>query len=219
MMPFSPRHPDCDNACLLSANNQPVRPILATPQYLMALFCTAIMMLTSGNANAGFTGTDGNQEWIFSGGKGISSALIQQRSNAGADMLGANWSYQFYDYPSSHRLQWWAQVSYSHMRINHRGERQKQQIWELKPVLRWYPQREAKGLFGEVGVGAAYLTERSFGNIDLSTNLNFSLHFGSGYTLDNGHTLSVRYSHFSNGYTNTPNPGFDFASLNWHAKF
>lgn len=161
----------------------------------------------------------GAQELILSGGKGLGNDLIQQKSIAGAGMVGANWSYQFYDYPSNHYLQWWAQVSYSHMWHDYRGLDQKQNIWELKPVLRWYPRREAQGYFGEVGVGAAYLTERSFGAIDLSTNLNFSLHFAAGYTLQSGNTLSLRYSHFSNGYTNTPNPGFDFASINWHTKF
>ncbi|WGL16765.1 acyloxyacyl hydrolase [Microbulbifer bruguierae] len=161
----------------------------------------------------------GNQELILSGGKGLDNTLIQQKSIASAEMLGVNWSYQFYDYPGKHRLQWWAQVSYSYMWEDHKGDEQTQQIWELKPVLRWYPRHEAQGLFGELGIGAAYLTERSFGAIDLSTNLNFSLHFGAGYTLLNGSTISLRYSHFSNGYTNTPNPGFDFASLNWHVHF
>ncbi|QKX18632.1 acyloxyacyl hydrolase [Microbulbifer sp. YPW1] len=162
---------------------------------------------------------EGSQELILSGGKGIGSALIQQDSTAGADLVGANWSYLFYDYPSQHHFQWWAQVSYSYMWRDYRGRDQKQHIWELKPVLRWYPRREARGLFGEVGVGAAYLDERSFGAVELSTNLNFSLHFAAGYTLQSGNTLSLRYSHFSNGYTNTPNPGFDFASLNWHTRF
>lgn len=161
----------------------------------------------------------GDQEWIISAGKGLGDALIQQKSIAGAGMVGANWSYQFYDYPSSHRIQWWAQGSYSYMQMKYGGREQKQHIWELKPVMRWYPGTEAKGLFGELGIGAAYLTERSFGVIDLSTNLNFSLHFAGGYTLQNGQTVSLRYSHFSNGYTNTPNPGFDFASLNWHVAF
>ncbi|WP_240914201.1 acyloxyacyl hydrolase [Microbulbifer harenosus] len=162
---------------------------------------------------------EGAQEFILSGGKGLGDALIQQYSIAGANMVGANWSYQFYDYPGNHHFQWWAQVSYSYMWHDYRGEDQTQHIWELKPIVRWYPRSEAQGLFGEAGVGVAYLDERSFGRIDLSTNLNFSLHFAAGYTLNSGDTLSLRYSHFSNGYTNTPNPGFDFASLNWHKKF
>ncbi|MCQ3829627.1 acyloxyacyl hydrolase [Microbulbifer elongatus] len=189
-------------------------------KHVCALVAAGLYLpLSATTAHAGAVWRDGTQELIVSGGKGLGSALIQQKSIAGSDMLGVNWSYQFYDYPGNHHFQWWAQVSYSHMWIDYQGEDQKQQIWELKPVVRWYPQREAQGLFGEFGIGAAYLTERSFGAIDLSTNLNFSLHFAGGYTLDNGHTVSLRYSHFSNGYTNSPNPGFDFASLNWHAKF
>jgi hypothetical protein len=92
---------------------------------------------------------------------------------------------------------------------------QHQNILEIKPILRWYPNSEARGLFGEAGIGAAYLSNQSFGAIDLTTKWNFALHFAAGYRFSNS-AFSLRYSHFSNGYTNTPNPGFDFASLNWH---
>ena len=187
----------------------------------MLLVCGIALMNVPAHAQAQSKGgwMEGAQEFILSGGKGLGDALIQQYSIAGANMVGANWSYQFYDYPGNHHFQWWAQVSYSYMWHDYRGEDQTQHIWELKPIVRWYPRSEAQGLFGEAGVGVAYLDERSFGRIDLSTNLNFSLHFAAGYTLNSGDTLSLRYSHFSNGYTNTPNPGFDFASLNWHKKF
>ncbi|WP_226664814.1 acyloxyacyl hydrolase [Microbulbifer aggregans] len=191
------------------------------PTYPPALLLAALLLallLSLGIAEPAHA-EKGDQEWIISAGKGLGNALIQQKSIAGAGMVGANWSYQFYDYPANHRIQWWAQGSYSYMQMTYGGREQKQQIWELKPVMRWYPGTEARGWFGELGIGAAYLTERSFGVIDLSTNLNFSLHFASGYTLQNGQTVSLRYSHFSNGYTNTPNPGFDFASLNWHVTF
>mgnify|MGYP000536633849 CR=1 FL=1 len=162
----------------------------------------------------------GDQELILSGGGGMGSFLIQQKSTAGAALVGANWSYQFYDYPAQHRLQWWAQLSYSYMWDDHRhGNNEEQQIWEVKPVLRMYPGPQAQGLFGEVGIGAAYLDERDFADIGLSTNLNFSLHFAAGYTFPGNSVASLRYSHFSNGYTNNPNPGFDFFSLNWHIPF
>ncbi|WP_288130243.1 acyloxyacyl hydrolase [Microbulbifer sp.] len=162
----------------------------------------------------------GNQELILSGGGGMGNFLIQQDSNAGAKLVGANWSYQFYDYPSQHHLQWWAQVSYSYMWDERAGGiEDRQHIVEVKPVLRMYPSAEAKGFFGEAGLGAAYLDEREFGNISLSTNLNFSMHFAAGYTFPGDCAVSLRYSHFSNGYTNTPNPGFDFFSLNWHIPF
>lgn len=181
-------------------------------RYPTIFFVFASGILASATSHA----EKGDQEWIVGAGKGLGDALIQQKSIASAEMVGSSWSYQFYDYPSSHHIQWWAQVSYSYMQQEYRNNDQSQHIWELKPVMRWYPHREALRWFGEVGIGAAYLEERSFGPIELSTNLNFSLHFAGGYTLQNGQTLSLRYSHFSNGYTNTPNPGFDFASLNWH---
>ncbi|MFC6632069.1 acyloxyacyl hydrolase [Microbulbifer taiwanensis] len=179
------------------------------------LFLTAILgsLLTAPGARA-------EQELIVSAGKGLGDALIQQESISGADMAGINYSYLFSEYRGgAGNWQWWAQGSYSHMRLDYRGEQQRQNIFELKPVLRWYPQQEAFGIFAEAGVGVAYLTNKDFGDIHLTTKPNFALHFAGGYRMRNGYTLSLRYSHFSNAYTNTPNPGFDFASLNGHFHF
>ncbi|SDZ86576.1 acyloxyacyl hydrolase [Microbulbifer marinus] len=160
------------------------------------------------------------QELIVSAGKGLGDALIQQKSISAAEMVGVNYSYLFSEFRGGIGYwQWWAQGSYSHMRLDYRGKKQRQNIFELKPVLRWYPDKDPHGIFGEVGVGAAYLTNKSFGDIQLTTKPNFALHFAGGYRLRSGYTLSLRYSHFSNAYTNTPNPGFDFASLNGHFHF
>ncbi|WP_323844666.1 acyloxyacyl hydrolase [Microbulbifer magnicolonia] len=165
-------------------------------------------------------GARAEQEFIVSAGKGLGDALIQQKSIADADMIGLNYAYLFSEFEGGPgRWQWWAQGSYSHMRMDYRGEQQRQNIFELKPVLRWYPHKDAQGIFGEFGVGAAYLTNKRFGEIQLTTKPNFALHFAGGYRFRSGYTLSLRYSHFSNAYTNTPNPGFDFASLNGHFNF
>ena len=160
------------------------------------------------------------QEVIVSAGKGLGDALIQQESISTAKMGGISYAYRFVEYPTATGLwQWWGQVSYSHLWLDHRGDQQDQNIFELKPVVRWYPCNLASGLFGEFGVGGAYLTQKNFGDIELTTKPNFALHFAAGYRLDTGNVLSLRYSHFSNAYTNTPNPGFDFASVNWHFNF
>ncbi|MCX2780019.1 acyloxyacyl hydrolase [Microbulbifer thermotolerans] len=160
------------------------------------------------------------RELILSAGKGLGDALIQQDSIADAEMAGLNYAQLFSEHSfGSGQWQWWAQGSYAFLHQDYRGETQQQNIIELKPVLRWYPRQEAYGLFGEFGIGAAYLTNKDFGDIHLSTKLNFALHFAAGYRLRNGYILSLRYSHFSNAYTNTPNPGFDFASLNGHFSF
>lgn len=187
-------------------------PTASAPSTLLAFTVLCSLFVTS-TARA-------EQELILSAGKGLDDALIQQHSISGAEMAGINYSYLFSNYEGGIGLwQWWAQGSYSHLRLDYRGENQRQNIFELKPVLRWYPQKEAYGLFGEVGVGAAYLTNKDFGDIHLTTKPNFALHFAAGYRLRSGYTLSLRYSHFSNAYTNTPNPGFDFASLNGHFTF
>ncbi|MFA0810788.1 acyloxyacyl hydrolase [Microbulbifer epialgicus] len=159
-------------------------------------------------------------EFVVSAGKGLNNTLMQRRSISAAKMGGLNYSYLLTSSASNSNFwQWWGQGSYSHMYLEHRDQKQRQNIIEIKPVLRWYPRHEPSGGFGEAGVGAAYLSRREFGDIRLSTNLNFALHFALGYRFSSGHTLSLRYSHFSNANTNIPNPGFDFASLNGHFYF
>ncbi|WP_299943381.1 acyloxyacyl hydrolase [uncultured Microbulbifer sp.] len=160
------------------------------------------------------------QELIVSAGKGLGKALLQRNSISAAEMAGVNYSYLFASSGNASNLwQWWGQGSYSYLRLAHHNENQQQNIVEIKPVLRWYPRNEPSGTFAEAGVGASYLSRRNFGDIQLSTKLNFALHFALGYRFSSGHTLSLRYSHFSNAYTNNPNPGFDFASLNGHFNF
>ncbi|WP_346836750.1 acyloxyacyl hydrolase [Microbulbifer sp. SAOS-129_SWC] len=160
------------------------------------------------------------QEVVISAGKGLGNALIQRYSISTAKMAGASYARRFLEYRFVTGLwQWWGQASYSHLWLDYRGLDQTENIFELKPVLRWYPCRRAYGLFGEFGVGGAYLSEQDFGDIHLTTKPNFALHFAGGYRLQNGAVVSLRYSHFSNAYTNTPNPGFDFAAVNWHFNF
>ncbi|WP_444907749.1 acyloxyacyl hydrolase [Microbulbifer sp. SSSA008] len=159
-------------------------------------------------------------ELIASAGKGLGNELMQYRSISASEMAGFSYSYLLSSFSlGDNSLQWWGQGSYSHMRIEHHSEKQQQNILEIKPILRWYPRGELRGGFAEAGAGASYLSQKNFGNIGLSTKLNFSLHFAFGYRFSRGHVLSLRYSHFSNARTNTPNPGFDFASLNGHLNF
>lgn len=178
-------------------------------------YFTALLFMAINSAPA-----RAEQELIVSAGMGLGDELIQRHSISGAEMAGINYSYLFHDYQNGFgRWRWWGQGGYSRLHLDHRGKDQHQNIFEVKPVLRWYPNQEAYGVFGETGVGAAYLTNDDFGDIHLSTKLNFALHFAGGYRWRNGLVLSLRYSHFSNAYTNMPNPGFDFASLNGHFSF
>ncbi|WP_444946415.1 acyloxyacyl hydrolase [Microbulbifer sp. VTAC004] len=164
--------------------------------------------------------TFAESEFIASAGKGLGSELMQVHSISAAEMAGFSYSYLLASSNLDNNFwEWWGQGSYSHMRIKYRDESQQQNIFELKPLLRWYLRNEPRGGFGEAGVGASYLSNDHFGSIRMSTKLNFALHFALGYRFSGGHTLSLRYSHFSNARTNTPNPGFDFASLNGHFNF
>ncbi|WP_445363786.1 acyloxyacyl hydrolase [Microbulbifer sp. ANSA003] len=159
-------------------------------------------------------------ELIASAGKGLGTELMQYRSISAAEMAGFSYSHLLSSFNlGNNSLQWWAQGSYSHMRTQHQNENQQQNILEIKPILRWYPRSQLQGGFAEAGAGASYLSQKDFGDIGLSTKLNFALHFALGYRFPRGHILSLRYSHFSNARTNIPNPGFDFASLNGHLSF
>ncbi|WP_445358029.1 acyloxyacyl hydrolase [Microbulbifer sp. ANSA005] len=164
--------------------------------------------------------THAESEFIASAGKGLGNELMQYRSISASEMAGFSYSHLLLSFSlGNNSLQWWGQGSYSHMRIEHQSEKQQQNIFEIKPILRWYPRSQLQGGFAEAGAGASYLSQKDFGDIGLSTKLNFALHFALGYRFPRGHILSLRYSHFSNARTNTPNPGFDFASLNGHLSF
>ncbi|AWF82038.1 acyloxyacyl hydrolase [Microbulbifer sp. A4B17] len=164
--------------------------------------------------------TYAESEFIASAGKGLGNELMQFRSISAAEMAGFSYSHLLSSFSiGNNSLQWWGQGSYSRMRTEHQSENQQQNIFEIKPILRWYPRSELQGGFAEAGAGASYLSQKNFGDIELSTKLNFALHFAFGYRFSRGHVLSLRYSHFSNARTNRPNPGFDFASLNGHFNF
>ncbi|WP_444931685.1 acyloxyacyl hydrolase [Microbulbifer sp. SSSA002] len=159
-------------------------------------------------------------EFIASGGKGLGDELIQYLSISAADMAGFSYSQRLSSFSlGDNTLQWWGQGSYSHLRIKHLKEKQLQNIIEIKPVLRWYPRSEPQGSFTEAGIGMSYLSERHFGELELSTKLNFALHLALGYRFSRGHSVSLRYSHFSNAGTNMPNVGFDTLSVNGHLYF
>ncbi|WP_444886748.1 acyloxyacyl hydrolase [Microbulbifer sp. JMSA008] len=181
-----------------------------------ALGCTLLLAWILPGAPA----TIAEQEIIISAGKGLGNVLMQRDSISAAKVGGINYSYLLTSFNNANNAwQWWGQGSYSYIRLEHLNETQQQNILEIKPVLRWYPRSEPLGSFGEAGVGASYLSQQEFGDIRLSTKVNFALHFALGYRFSSGHTLSLRYSHFSNAYTNIPNPGFDFASFNGHFNF
>lgn len=88
------------------------------------------------------------------------------------------------------------------------------------PVFR-LQQNDLKGLYGEVGVGAHFLSHTSLGNKNFSTSFQFGSHVGIGYRFGakNAFDLSYGYQHLSNADIKQPNDGIDFHEIRLQYHF
>jgi len=160
-------------------------------------------------------------EVIFALGKGMDGTLIQKDSISDAEQAGFDFAHQLSDrrLKSGARVQWWLVTGVAYLQGTHRGIDEHLTITQIRPVLRYYPALAQERWFAEAGLGAAYLSSNEFEEINMPTNTNFALHFALGWRINSHFNLSGRYSHFSNGYTHSPNPGLDFFSVNLHWSF
>ena len=67
--------------------------------------------------------------------------------------------------------------------------------------------------FADAGIGLAYLSEQRFEEVKMGSKANFVLDFALGVKWSANLDISLRYRHYSNGYTESPNPGLDFLVL------
>lgn len=67
--------------------------------------------------------------------------------------------------------------------------------------------------FADAGIGLAYLSESRFEEVKMGSKTNFALDFAVGVQWTPTLDISLRYRHYSNGYTQSPNPGLDFLVL------
>ncbi len=158
------------------------------------------------------------QEFILGLGKGMDDTLIQSKSISNAEQAELAWSYKLTDfeigYPGT--WEWWFQAGVAQLEGEYQDNDVNITISHIKPIIRWYPKNKAGKLFYEAGVGLAHLSEREFKKIKMPTNINFSVHLAAGWRVSDAMNLSLRYNHFSNGFTHNPNPGLDYLSLNFH---
>lgn len=159
------------------------------------------------------------EDWQFQTGigKGLNKILIQQDgiANAEAASVGVHipvaWQNGF-DWAQVERT--YIKVQYSHLWGNWREHGEQISISETALVFRWSsPQQSA--WFGEIGVGVSHLSERVYQNIETYGQNNFALDFALGreWIWAPNWELSLRYRHYSNGYTHRPNPGLDYGAL------
>jgi hypothetical protein len=89
----------------------------------------------------------------------------------------------------------------------------------LTPVFR-FQRDDKKGLYGEFGIGAHYLSGIYDNNgKQLSTHFQFGDHIGLGYVFSDAFELGLRLQHFSNGGYQEPNDGVNFVVLRARYRF
>jgi len=90
----------------------------------------------------------------------------------------------------------------------------------LTPVFR-LQQNDLKGFYGELGIGAHFLSKTSLGDQRFSTSFQFGDHLGAGYRFGakGAFDLSLRYQHLSNGSIKKPNDGINFSQVRLQYHF
>lgn len=83
-------------------------------------------------------------------------------------------------------------------------------VWAASPVVRFSIVNSTFQPFGEVGIGAAWLSRTQFADRHLSTHFQFEDRGGVGVRLYEKYELSIHYRHYSNGGIQHPNNGIDF---------
>lgn len=153
-------------------------------------------------------------------GKGLNDQLIQSGNIASTEALelglagDSDWQPAVLDRMHS-RLR--LEIAAAHLRGEHRGRENTLNIGLLRPVLRW---QMASNYFADLGLGYAHLSSARFEEIRMAGQHNFTLMAGAGWQTDDGrYALGLRYNHFSNGYTASPNPGLDYATLAFSYHF
>ncbi|NVJ60164.1 MAG: acyloxyacyl hydrolase [Gammaproteobacteria bacterium] len=156
-------------------------------------------------------------------GKGMDDTLIQSGSTSGANVKGFAYRRDLIVNELAENfdgLQWLSRPSLaldieSYNLVGHfDAETFETSIFAIKPTFIWAS--ESSFWFAEFAVGAAYMDEKQFEEIQTSSNWQFAIHAGTGFFVDSASDwkLTFRYNHFSNGYLDQPNPGLDFVSLN-----
>ncbi|MBI2381346.1 MAG: acyloxyacyl hydrolase [Gammaproteobacteria bacterium] len=167
-----------------------------------------LFVLWSGTVQAG--------EAYLALGKGLNEALIQSGSIASSEALELGYSLaspHVWSLSRTADLNLRLEIAAARLQGRHRGREDRLDIQTLRPVLRWQADAD---WYAEFGLGYARLSSDEYEEIRMAKEDNFSLIAGVGLALDAARDwrLTLRYNHYSNGYTASPNPGLDYATLN-----
>jgi len=142
----------------------------------------------------------------------VASASRTQAVRAG---LQWDWSSKWWQSNGTHIGGYWdlSLGQWRATRFQNRDATQSITDLGFTPVFR-FQRDDMRGLYGEFGIGAHYLTGLYDNNgKHLSTHFQFGDHIGIGYVFRNGLDLGLRYQHFSNGGYSEPNDGVNFVVL------
>lgn len=142
-------------------------------------------------------------------GKGLNDALIQSDNIASTEIAGVDLRWRtdaadWFDWAEVDELH--VNLQLAHWRGDHLGECEHLNTIALAALWRW--QHEADWFF-DASVGAARHSERRYEEVELAGRNQFSLDFAVGRQFAERWEWSLRYRHYSNGYTARPNPGLD----------
>ncbi len=146
-------------------------------------------------------------------GKGLNDQLIQSKNIASTEIVGLDLRWQT-DWQQTFA---WANVDELHINLQlahwqgrHLGESEQMNLLALSALWRW---QHADNWFADAGVGVTRLSKDVYEEVTLAGRNQFALDFAVGKQLAERWELSLRYRHYSNGYTARPNPGLDGAVL------
>jgi len=146
-------------------------------------------------------------------GKGMNDVLIQSGSIASTEIGGVDlrWPTEWADTFAWFEVdQVFVNVQLAHWRGSHGGAGDELNVMALTALWRWQQEND---WFADAGVGVTRLSQDTYEDVELSGRNQFALDFAVGKRLNERWELSLRYRHYSNGYTANPNPGLDGAVL------
>lgn len=153
---------------------------------------------------------------MFNIGNGIDDSLIQYNSSRDMKQYAAGVFWNT-DFTFKHGLLGYADLTFEAYAAHLAGDKSLNLV-AARPVLTfWESEEKQRSWFWQIGLGAAYLSDKELTESTLSTRAQFITLLGLGIPLDaqRKQHLILRYNHYSNGYLKRPNPGLDTISLDW----
>lgn len=146
-------------------------------------------------------------------GNGMNDTLIQSGDISTAHIIGVDGFFEA-EFPKAIRF---LNVDQNYINVHAASAQSRKdaeaydqlELAAVSALWRW----RGETAFADAGIGLAYLSEQRFEEVKMGSKANFVLDFALGVQWSPNLDISLRYRHYSNGYTESPNPGLDFLVL------